>query len=171
MSVELNPTITEKLKSGENVEQLYSYDHIAALVAENKKVAEKYIKEGSVPMLIFGFLWGWVKAFLYMFIALFKGANDGGGANFYGGLFRFFRAIFDVLVFPIIYAFRINTILSQKKQAEAIIASDLQTLQEIQNHFASAECVEKSAQAKLSVKVEQIVANNELLKSFDKSKK
>ena len=88
--------------------------------------------------------------------------------NFYGGLFRFFRAIFDVVVFPIIYAFRINTISRKKKQAEEIVASDAQTLQEIQDRFASYQFIDKSAEVELLEKVEQIVNNNEILKSFDK---
>jgi len=161
MSTELNPTIVEKPKTGE-----YSYDRLVALVADNKKAAEKYIKKGTAPMLIFGFLWGWIKAFLYMFVALFKGAAADGGRGNTGAIFRFFRAIFDVVAFPIIYGFGINKTLRQKKQAEAIVVSDSQMLQEIQNHFASPHLT----QVELREKAEQIVANSETIKSFDSRK-
>jgi len=166
MSKDLNSTIAEKPV---DVEQLNTYERIATLVAENKKLVEKYIKKGAASNLIFGFLWGWIKAFLYMFVALFKGAAADGGRGDSGAIFRFFRAIFDVMAFPFVYAFGVNTILNQKKQAEAIVESDSQTLQKIQNYFASAQSA--GEQVKLRENVEQIVANNEILKSFDKSKK
>ena len=150
--------------SSENAEKMICKDCIIKLVAENKKTAEKYIKEGSVGMLIFGFFWGWIKAFLYMFIALFKGANDGGGSNFYGGLFRFFRAIIDVIIFPILYTIRVNTTVKKKKQAEEIIESNAQTLKEVLGND------EKLDKEELRKKMDQIVANSEELMSFDKQK-
>jgi hypothetical protein len=165
MSKVLNSTTAEK---SVDIEQLNSYDRIAALVAENKKVAEIYIKKGATGMLIFDFFWGFIKAFLYMFIALFKGAAADGGRGDTGAIFRFFRAIFDTMAFPIVYTFRVSTIKNQKKQAEEIVASDSLALQEIQNYFASTQDIEK---VNLREKVEQIVANNEILKSFDKPKK
>ena len=161
MSKDLNSTTSVPV----DVEQLNTYDRIAALVAENKKVAEIYIKKGATGMLIFDFFWGFIKAFFYMFIALFKGAAGSSGGDIYGGLFRFFRAIFDAVAFPFVYGFRVSTTKNQKKQAEEIVASDTQSLQEIQNYF------DGSAQVNLREKVELIVANNEILKSFDKPKK
>jgi len=140
-------------------------NEVATVVAENKKIAEKYINDGSVGMLIFGFFWGWIKAFLYMFIALFKGADDGGGANFYGGLFRFFRAIIETAIFPVLYAFRLSSKKKQKKQAEIIVESDAQTLKSILEHDENLSLVE------LREKIAQVFANSEILKSFEKSKK
>ena len=152
MSKDLNSTTAEK---SVDIEQLNTYDRIAALVAENKKVAEMYIKK-------FNFFRGFIKAFFYMFIALFKGAAADGGRGDTGAIFRFLRAVFDVAAFPIIYAFEIKP---KKKQAEEIIASDSQNLQDIKNYF------DGSAQVNLRESVEIIVANNEILKSFDKPKK
>ena len=129
MSKDSNSTIVEKV----DVKQLNTYDSIAALVTENKKVAEIYIKNGTPGMLVFGFFWGFIKAFLYMFIALFKGAAGSSGGAITGGLFSFFRAIFDVMAFPVVYAFRVSTIKNQKKQAEEILVSDAQALQEIKS--------------------------------------
>jgi len=151
----------------ENVEQFLCKDCIAKLIAENKKAAEKYIKEGSAGMLIFGFFWGWIKSFLYMFVAMFKGADEfGGGGGGLGGFFRFFRAVIETAFFPFVYIFRVNTVLNKKKQAEAILASDSQTQQELQDYNG-----EKSIQAELVKKVYQIFANCETLKSFEKSNK
>ena len=121
MSKDLNSTTSVPV----DVEQLNTYERIAALVAENKKVAEIYIKKGATGMLIFDFFWGFIKAFFYMFIALFKGAAADGGRGDTGAIFRFLRAVFDVAAFPIIYAFEIKP---KKKQAEEIIASDSQNL-------------------------------------------
>ena len=146
----------------ENTEKLLCNDCTIKLVAVNKKTADQYIKEGSVGMLIFGFFWGWIKAFLYMTIALFKGANDGGGANFYSGLFRFFRAIIDVMIFPILYVFRVNTIIKKKKQAEEIIESDAQTLNEVLDND------KKLDKAELRKKVDKVVSHSETLIVFNK---
>ena len=137
-------------------------EELSNVVAENKKTAEKYIKEGSVGMLIFGFFLGWIKAFLYMFVALFKGA---GGGDSMGGLFRFFRAIIETVLFPFIYAFRVGTKKKQKKQAEAIIESDAQILKSVLENGGVL------SQEELREKIAQVVSNSEILISFDKSKK
>jgi len=141
-------------------------NEMATVVAENKKTAEKYIHEGSVGMLIFGFFWGWIKAFLYMFVALFKGSAEfGGGGGSMGGMFRFFRAIIETAIFPILYPFRVSTKKKQKKQAEIIVENDTQTLRYVLENDGNLSLVE------LREKVAQVVANSEILKSFDKSKK
>ena len=141
-------------------------NEVATVVAKNKKTAEKYINEGSVGMLIFGFFWGWIKSFLYMFVALFKGSSEfGGGGGSMGGMFRFFRAIIETAIFPVLYAFRLSTKKKQKKQAEIIVENDEQTLKSVLENCGNLSLEE------LREKAAQVSANSEILKSFDKSKK
>ena len=151
--------------SSENVEQLLCQNCITKLVAENKKIAEKYIKEGSVGMLIFGFFWGFVKAFFDIFKHMFIYAFNPSESKLYASVFNMFRDIFRFMFFLFIYPFRVSTALKQKKQAEVIVASDSQTQQEMQDYKG-----EKSAHAEMCKKIYQIFANCEILKSFEKKK-
>jgi len=149
--------------SCENAGQLLCKDCIAKLIAANRKAADKYIKAGTVPMLIFVFIWGMIKAFVNFFIV---GAKAGGNLarGSYVGFGDAVVAFFKMVIFPITAGMDVSASLRKKKESEAIVASDSQTQQEMQNG-------EKLTQAELCQRVDQIFANSETLMGFVKKKK
>ena len=128
-------------------EQLLCYDCTAKLVVMNKEAASKYIKKGGIPRVILveltgGFLFGFFKGFAIFFM---KGAKAGASlaSGNFAGTGDAVKAFFKMFIFPVTAIIDTVTILRQMKLANAVIASDAQTLQETQDYLDYNQVIEK----------------------------
>lgn len=174
--------------SGRYAGQLPCYDCIDMLVAVNKRAANKYRRKGGVfELVFFDLIVGIVRDFVMGFANLIDVGLSGGGVR------NIAIALFNIVISPISTVMNAINTFRQMKQANVIVASDSQTLKEMQDYLAYTQLMqrqktncgtlsensyeiavinfgEKSAKSELRGKVNQVFANSETLMSFDNAK-